>query len=62
MTSREQFKRYIERRRDPWQTFDEEPDWRICSRGSPRAGEYANLALQELWDCWKAARSLTRKR
>lgn len=51
---RDAFEDWINNRPDWWDQFNES-DWRICSKGCPRQGEYAHHGLQQLWECWMEA-------
>jgi len=52
------FEDYIGNRPDWWYQFNRE-SWRVVSDGAPRAGEYADTLLQQLWESFLAGAQST---
>lgn len=57
---REAFEDWLVKRPDWWDQFSK-ADMRRCSPGAPRAGEYANTLLQQLWEAWRAGFGAAKK-
>jgi hypothetical protein len=52
------FEDYTNNRPDWWDQFNKE-SWRVVSEGAPRAGEYADIQLQQLWEAFLAGAQST---